>query len=265
MPTDDTIRNQVEQWRAESREQGVLCEENLPFFLAGSGEQRSAVLLVHGFTASPWEMRAPAEQLAGRGHDCLAVRLPGHGTTPEDLRRRTWPEWFAVVQQGIDLLAAHSPQLDAVGSSTGAMLILRAATGSPLRRLALLSPFLKLQHWLAPYAHILKYFMPYQSQPKAPEVAPYFYARRPLSGVAQINFLRTEVEARLATIRQPTLVLCSAGDQTVASGSAKKLYALLGSETKEFYCYGEEAPHVLTIAENPHLQDTLERLGRFLN
>lgn len=265
MSTDDMIKNQLAQWREESRSQGVLREENLPFFLEGTGPKRSAVLLVHGFTASPWEMRCPADHLAACGHDCLVIRLPGHGTTPEDLRNRTWPEWLAVVQRGIDLLTTNYTQVDAAGSSTGAMLLLRAASGSGLRRLVLLSPFLQFQHWLAPFANILKYLKPYQAHPKNAEVAPYFYARRPLAGVAQVNLLRNEVRQRLTQIQQPTLVLCSAGDQTVNPASTQELYDLLGSDNKEFHCYGKEVPHVLTIAENPHLADTLERLSIFLS
>ena len=45
----------------------------------------TAALLVHGFTGTPWEMAPLAHRLASDGIMSVAVRLPGHGTSPEDL------------------------------------------------------------------------------------------------------------------------------------------------------------------------------------
>ena len=47
-------------------------------------------LVLHGFTATPSEVRWLAEHLAGQGHTVYAPRLAGHGTTPEALARTRW-------------------------------------------------------------------------------------------------------------------------------------------------------------------------------
>ncbi len=106
--------------------EGVGAAENLPFFLAPDGAG-AAVLLVHGFSATPWEMRSLAEHLCARGYACLAVRLPGHGTTPEDLAKRRWEEWLACAADGYDHLAGRFARVYAAGLSTGALLLLALA------------------------------------------------------------------------------------------------------------------------------------------
>ena len=50
------------------------------------------VLLIHGFPGSPVEMRLIGEYLNEREMTVLAPLLPGHGTTPEDLYQRKYPE-----------------------------------------------------------------------------------------------------------------------------------------------------------------------------
>ena len=69
----------------------------LPFWLDPSQPACATVVLVHGFSATPREMRPLAEALTARGFAALGVRLPGHGTTPEDLARRNYGEWIATI------------------------------------------------------------------------------------------------------------------------------------------------------------------------
>ncbi|TYO97517.1 carboxylesterase [Geothermobacter ehrlichii] len=262
----ESIDHYIAACRRRGREEGVSRPENLPFFLAGEKRKKAAVLLVHGFTASPYEMRLPAEYLARRGHPCLAVRLPGHGTSPEDLARQSWRNWLQVVEEGLQLLSAEFGPPAAVGSSTGSLLLLRAAAGgSPITRLALCSPFLRVRHRLARLAWLLRHLRPYQHHPKVPAVAPFFYERRPLAGIAEIHWLLADLRPRLQTIELPCLILGSLGDQTIDPESTEQLFRQLGSREKAFHRYGPEAPHVLTLPDNPHLADTLQRIGRFLD
>ena len=69
-------------------------------FTLGSGT--TGALLVHGFTGSPQSLRALGEHLAGEGLSVVCVRLPGHGTTWEDLNTRTAREWTETVEATFD-------------------------------------------------------------------------------------------------------------------------------------------------------------------
>jgi len=48
------------------------------------------VVLVHGFTGSPWELEPLVDALAGAGYAVRAPLLPGHGESPAALARTCW-------------------------------------------------------------------------------------------------------------------------------------------------------------------------------
>jgi len=246
-----------------ARTDGVGHAEHLPFFGAPDGA-RAAVLLVHGFSATPWEMRPLADSLIGRGFACLAVRLPGHGTTPEDLAGRRWEEWLMAVVSGYDLLAAHFPRVSGAGLSTGSLLLLALARQRQLTGLVLLSPYLRLRHRLAPLASWLRHLRPYHDRLLAGDAARHYYSRRPVAGVHQINRLLRALSPRLGEITVPVLAMHGEGDQVIDIESGRRLVEQLGSTVKVYERFGPEAPHVLTDAENPHRQTVLEMVGRFL-
>lgn len=248
---------------ARARAEGCRHEENLPFLL-GDGRSREAVLLVHGFTGSPWEMKPLGAYLAGRGYLVYGLRLPGHGTSPEDLAGKRMEDWLEAVLHGLRSLAARGHRVAAVGQSTGALVLLRAALEHPLAGLVLLSPFLRLRHRLAPAAGLLRFIKPFQYRPLTSQNLPFYYERRPVAGVHQINRLTRHLRSRLPQVQAPTLVVSAQGDQTVIIPSAMELFQRLGSAHKEFHLFGPEAPHVLTTADNPRQPETLTLSASFL-
>jgi carboxylesterase len=261
--TGTRFDKRLEEAMARARADGVGHPEHMPFFTAPDGAD-AAVLLVHGFTATPWEMRPLADTLAARGFACLAVRLPGHGTTPEDLATRRWEEWLATVASGYDLLAADFPRVYGVGLSTGSLLLLALAWQRQLAGLVLLSPYLRVRHRLAPLANWLRYLRPYHHRPLSGAAARHYYARRPVAGVHQINRLLRALSPRLGTITVPVLAIHGEGDQVIDIESGRRLVERLGSTIKVYERFGPEAAHVLIDADNPHRQTVLELVGTFL-
>lgn len=262
MSGDEVSRLLADEVR-RARADGVR-DDDLPFFTPAPGALTAAALLVHGFAATPWEMRPLAADLAGRGFASLAVRLPGHGTTPEDLATRRWEEWQETVVRGFDLLAGHFPRVYAAGLSTGSLLVLALARQCRPRGLVLLSPYLRLRHRLAPFAGWLRYLTPYQHRPLAGEVSAHYYRRRPLAGVHQINRLTKALKGQLAEITVPVLAIHGEGDRTVNIDSGRELVELLGSKVKVYERLGPETPHVLTGTENPQREAVFDLIGKFL-
>ena len=254
----------IEKEIAQARSDGVDHPENLPFLLTPKTSTEQAVLLVHGFGSTPRELRELADQLLTRNFCVLAVRLPGHGTTPEDLATRRAEEWLDTTERGYRILQQQGYRISAAGLSTGCLLLLQLAVRYPLERLVLLSPYLRLRHPLSPWAGLLSFFYPYQERDIDPREEIYYYRKRPLKGVAQLNRLRRKVSRLLPHLTTPTLVLASEGDRTVYPGTAKKLFEKLASDEKQFHCYGPQVPHVLTADGNPQKQDVLQRSLNFL-
>ena len=62
-------------------------------FRMGSGS--TAVVLVHGLTGTPAEMRWLGKQLAAAGYSVYGVHLAGHCGTERELAETTWMDWQA--------------------------------------------------------------------------------------------------------------------------------------------------------------------------
>jgi len=230
---------------------GVAEPSDLPFMLRPP-TATSAALLIHGFTGTPWEMRLLGEELANAGIASLAVRLPGHGTSPEDLAKKRWQDWDHAVQEGYNILRKDYSSIYGIGMSTGCLLLLAAAKTNPMSGLVLFSPYLRVLHWLAPYAGWLKWFRPYQAKPEAENSQKHYYRRRPVAGIHQINRLIKNVRRQLPHITCPVLAFNGEGDQTVDIESGREVIDRVASEIKQYRRYGTDVPHVLTREENPY-------------
>src|SRR6266699_1757479 len=92
---------------------------------------RTGVLLCHGFTGSPQSLRPWAEYLAEAGLTVSLPRLPGHGTTWQEMAGTRWEDWYAEVDRSFDELHA----------STGLVLVNPSITAET--KLFLLAPVLK--------------------------------------------------------------------------------------------------------------------------
>lgn len=256
---------QLETLISRAREQGVRHDGQLPFLLTPAKPNGYGILLVHGFTASPREMEPLAQFLTQLGFTTLGVRLPGHGTSPEDLAIRHQEEWQQAVEEGYLLLQQRTQKIFGLGLSTGALLIIALAARHPLTGMILLSPFLRMKHRLAPAAGLLRFVKKYQRRPVAPEEATTYYDRRPLHGVHQLNRLCRQVRRLAGQVTVPALLVNGTGDQTVRVDSSLELFHLLPSQHKVFHLYGPEVGHALTAPENPRRQELYNLIQHFLN
>jgi carboxylesterase len=95
-----------------------------PFILAGGDV---GVLLVHGFTGSPAELRPLGRYLNERGLTVAAPLLPGHGTTPEDANRWHWKDWLGCAESALADLQSKCRRVFVGGLSLGSLLALMLA------------------------------------------------------------------------------------------------------------------------------------------
>ncbi len=243
--------------------EGVEEPSSLPFHFPPCGERRGGVLLVHGFSATPWEVRQTGAELAVAGWETLGVRLPGHGTSAADLAGRRLEEWQAEVESGYQLLAPAGPPV-LLGVSTGALLVAELAARKPAAGLIMLSPFLRLRHRLAPWAGLLRHVRPYHDVEVPTVLRPFYYRRRPLTAVHQLNRLLRRMPGVLPAVTAPALVINSEGDRTIDLKSVPPLLRKLGSRERTVVMLGSESPHVLTTMENPRRAEVMALILEFL-
>ena len=81
-------------------------------------------LVVHGFTSNPSSMRGLAEAFAAAGYNVELPRLPGHGTTIDEMLTTTWADWSGEVEAAYQRLAARCDKVIVAGLSMGGALTL---------------------------------------------------------------------------------------------------------------------------------------------
>jgi len=190
----------------------------------------TGVLLCHGFTGSPQSLRPWAEYLADAGLSVSLPRLPGHGTTWQEMGRTRWEDWFAEVNRAFDELRSRADEIFVMGLSMGGCLALRLAElhGNAIRGLVLVNPSLTSDSALLFAAiHVVKFVVPsvkgIASDIKKPGAVEAGYDRTPVKAAASLPGLWRTTQQHLADLTQPVLVFHSETDHVVGPASISLL------------------------------------------
>jgi len=215
-----------------------------PFLLGAKPKACKSVLLVHGLLAIPAVMRPLGEELARAGYTVLGIRLKGHGTSPCDLRERSWQEWLQSVRRGYRILAAMSESIAIVGFSTGGLLALQLAADQPdlLTATVAVTPALKFRSpviQLVPLMHQANRLTRWMSDEGMKEFVvndsehpETNYTHIPIRALYELRQLSHETEERLRDVHCPILILQGDHDPVVDAESAKQVYEQVGSHCK---------------------------------
>ena len=87
----------------------------------------NAVLLIHGLSGSPFEMKYLARQLSRAGFTVKGPCLAGHGKTIDDLRKSSWQDWHRTVDEAFTELKRTYKTVSVAGLCMGALLALYLA------------------------------------------------------------------------------------------------------------------------------------------
>lgn len=200
-----------------------------PYFQQG-GE--AGCLLLHGFAASPAELRWLGEHLAAAGHTVYIPRLPGHGSDYRDMARVRWRDWYLAALDGLHLLRGHCRQVVTVGHSMGGLLgLLLGAAGLPDALVVIAGP-MYAEARMMPYTRWLKHVLRYSDQTDKSPLAAIIRAEQERRGetvrgrvrydlwstsaVAELYALMRRTWMHLPEVQAPLLLVYSATDPTVA-------------------------------------------------
>jgi len=189
----------------------------------------TGVLLCHGFTGSPQSLRPWADYLAEAGLTVWLPRLPGHGTSWQDMARTRWEDWYAEVDRAFDEVRARSDETFVMGLSMGACLVLRLAElrGPAVSGLVLVNPSVTADTRLFALAPVMKFLVPslkgIASDIKKEQASEVAYDRVPVKAAASLPGLWRVTRARLADVTQPVLAFHSLEDHVVGPASLRVL------------------------------------------
>ncbi len=222
-----------------------------PFLLpAGS----TGVLLIHGYTGSPTEMRWVAESLHARGFTVAGPLLPGHGTTPEAMNRCRWTDWTGHVENALADLRARCEKVFVAGLSMGSLLTLYLALRHPeLPGIILYSPAVWVNSRLIYLSPLARHFVALRPKsgesdlvdPKA-DLQLWCYDVDPVGAAAELLKLMLHVRRRLQRVTCPTLIIYSPGDRSIHPQSAQRTFARIGSADKELVVL-DRSGHCITV------------------
>ncbi len=232
-----------------------------PFFFIPDRcmEPKVGVLLIHGLSASPAEMRPLGEFLSEHGLFAYGVRLKGHGTSPCDLDFRKIDQWYHSAFRGWEALRCYCEKIFVAGFSMGGCLAfkLTAEHHNEVAGLISISTPLRVRNKNILFANLVNQInrfvaaLPYlsgikrfnKSFPENPEIN---YQNIPISAIHEFKKLMEQTEVSLGEVYQPALIIQSKGDPTVDPVSAEMIMKGLASKDKRLMMI-DSNKHVIVL------------------
>lgn len=209
-----------------------LVPDAEPYY-GGSGP--NGVLLCHGFTGSPRSMRPWAKHLEADGFRVALPRLPGHGTTWQEMNQTRWQDWYFCVERAFGDLRAECDRVFVCGLSMGGGLAIRIAEqqGPAVAGLAVVNPSIGSADPRMRALPVLRHLVPslagISSDIALPDVLEGGYDRSPLHAAWSLTKLWRDTSDNLARVDQPLLIFKSVKDRVVDGRSLELIKARVRS------------------------------------
>lgn len=224
------------------------------------GDSGRGVLLLHGMTGAPGEMKPLAKRLRRRGFAYACPQLAGHGGTEADLLRTDWRRWLDSVRTAYEAFAREVDEVHVAGICAGGALGLLLAAETPaIRSAAVYSMTFEYDGWNMPRwamgAPLIQMVanLPGLRRVAIDEPSPFGLKDErlralaasaadgliegaintmPLGALYQLYRLGRRVEVLGPSITTPTLILHAREDDMSGPRNALRLQACLGGPTE---------------------------------
>lgn len=209
------------------------------------------VLVLHGFTGNPSSLRGLAEACAAAGHAVELPRLPGHGTTVEDMRTTGWDDWTHAADDAYQELATRTEHIVVAGLSMGGALTAWVATRHPsvaglVFVNAAVAPAPDMRAAVQGMVDEGQTTMPgIGSDVADPHVTESAYEDTPLVPLLSMLDGVAAMQDQLPDIAAPALIMTSPQDHVVPPESSDHLADVLGGPVERVTL--ERSYHVATI------------------
>jgi len=231
----------------------------LNFILKHDDKPKGAVLLFHGLTGSPFELKKYGQFLYNNGYDVFAECLPGHGEKFEEIYTVKYQDWLDFSYSAFEKLKSEYEEVFVSGLCLGAVLALAVGIKfqNEVAGIISLSTTLYLDGWRLPWykcfmpvalSTILKFYYNY------PECEPHGIKNLktrsavkkllmkgdvgmdnfPMTGFKELLDLSAVIRKNLNKVVSPILIIHSKEDDLTSLKSAETVYKKISSEDKEY-------------------------------
>jgi carboxylesterase len=221
--------------------------------------KRGQILLLHGFTGSPYDLKPLAMYLNKAGYLVAVPLLSAHGGQPEKLIGIKASDWLLDSLNAFNKFDDKSPKI-LIGLSMGALLaiLLTKKVSNQISALVLLSPALKLNFSAkliikaASLGLLPKNFSIIKlsgasdiADPIAKNKCPSM-PQMPISGLLEMESLRKKAILAIKHIRCPLFFGFGKNDAAINVASSRRVAMLAKSKVKVFREYAH-SKHVLPL------------------
>lgn len=237
-----------------------------------TGRGPEAVLLLHGFTGTPFELHPLADRLAAAGFRCVAPLLPGHGGDDVALGRTGLDDWLGAARAEYDRLRRDHDRVFVAGLSLGALLaiLLAADEGRDVAALALLAPALDFHGDSRLYRDLFRLPLAARLWPRVAKrgsdlgdldmrcrMPPCPYV--PTACARELAAAARQADRALPHVRAPALVLYGARDAVVPRRAAERVARRIGSGPARLAVFARSAHQLALDVEREAVADEVER------
>ena len=251
------------------------------------------VLLIHGLTGTPAEMRHFGRQLSRKGLTVACPQLAGHCDSVDALKASSWEDWYRSVDKAFEALHRECKQVHVAGLSMGALLglLLAARKKERLAGVTLLSPTFFYDGWNIPkwrqklllplviYSP-LRHFLSWEEPPpygikdervramvasvlenrdsRTADKIGHF--KTPATVIRESKGLIRAAKRCLGQVHRPTLVVHSLEDDMASVRNAHFVTDRIRSERVETF-FVDDCYHVLTLDKRK--DDIAQRVAAF--
>jgi carboxylesterase len=224
------------------------------------GEGRKGVLLLHGLTGAPSEMKAVGRVLHRQGFSLYAPLLAGHGGTEADLLKTGWRDWVASAKAAYLDFAREVDEVYVAGICAGGAIGLELCAAFPeIKGAAVYSMLFEYDGWNMPKIMLgapviqavanlpllrrLSFVQPHPYGLKderlrglaanaLQSLIPGALDRMPLGCMQQLYRLARHVEQVAPAIKAPVLIVHAHEDDMANPRNAYRLAAALGGPSE---------------------------------
>ncbi|HEY2750940.1 alpha/beta hydrolase [Phenylobacterium sp.] len=237
------------------------------------GDGRRGVMLLHGLTGAPGEMKAVGRVLNRRGFELYAPLLAGHGGTEADLLKTGWRDWVDSAREAYLKFAREVDEVYVAGICAGGAIGLelcaqfpeirgaavysmlfeydgwnmpKITTGAPVIQAVANLPLIRRLSFVQPHPYGLKdERLRTMAAHALQSMIPGALERMPLGCMHQLYRLARHVERVAPQVRAPVLIVHALEDDMANLRNAYRLRDALGGRTEVFVL--EDSYHMVHV------------------
>jgi carboxylesterase len=235
------------------------------------------VLLIHGMTGLPSEMKPLAQTLEQLGCTVEVPMLAGHGAGPKELLATNWQDWLDCTRQSLKKLSKTCDQIVVGGLCLGGLLpVLLALEDAKVAGIVSLSPTIRYDgptssNWAQVFIPLVDLYPSFLGrtfywteelpfglrderlqriilrQFEKEKKAKFNNFRKYAGSLRQLDHVIKVVKKRAPEVKCPTLIMHSTEDSVTGPYNPKTLYSWMASSKDKAIVWLEGCDHVLPL------------------